>query len=110
MKMLFAYNFGKLSLAVIPDSQKKAEKSDWTEIDPETLPDDCQDLLVEYKDAYHDAHNTPQYQAMKTAKAAFEAAMRSTGGCSTGKAKAKSSKAVSLASFLTSNANGGYAS
>ena len=52
MKMLFGYNFGKLSVAIVPAHVKQADKGDWQEIDPASLTDELQDAYQEYKDAY----------------------------------------------------------
>ena len=92
MKMLFGYNFGKLSIAVIPASQEKADRDDWTAIDPASLPDDIADAYEEYKDCY---------RLMKEAKAAFEGKMRDKAGLVEAKATPKPAKgSLTLAAFL----------
>ena len=99
MKMLFGYNFGKLSIAVIPQAQDKAERGDWREIDVNSLPDDIGDAYEEYKDCY---------RLMKEAKARFEGKMRDQAGLQEAKATPKASKgSLSLADFLASQASAG---
>lgn len=100
MKMLFGYNFGKLSVAVIPAGQDKADRDDWQEIDPASLPDALGDLYQEYKDAYSLA---------KDAREAFEAAMRDAAGIKAPVKVAKAgAKARSLADFLKAQEAGGH--
>lgn len=106
-KMLIGYNFGRLTIAVIPQEQKKADKEDWREIDPDSLPDELSALYDDYKEWYKLAQETKEMVAAKEAKAAFETAMREQAGLATA-AKAKASnKAVSLSDFLASQANAG---
>lgn len=108
MKMLFGYNFGKLSIAVIPQTQKKAEKEDWAEIDPNSLEDSLQDLYLEYKDRYQAYKDSPAAVAMRDARAAFELGMRDTAGLKASPKVAKASKgSLSLADFLAGQANSG---
>ncbi len=96
-KMLFGYNFGKLSIAIIPLSQAKAEKSDWQEIDIDTMDDDMRLAYDSYKDAYRD---------MKAAREAFEASMRDAAGIADHTAKpAAAPKRQSLADYLKAQAN-----
>ncbi len=98
-KMLFGYNFGKLSIAVIPQGQDKAERDDWTAIDVASLPDDIGDAYEEYKDCY---------RLMKDAKAMFEGKMRAQAGLTEAKPQAKPAKgSLSLADFLASQASSG---
>ncbi len=99
MKMLFGYNFGKLSIAVIPQWQDKAERENWTAIDVASLPDDIGDAYEEYKDCY---------KLMKAAKATFETAMREQAGLQEAKPQAKPAKgSLSLADFLAQQVNSG---
>ncbi len=99
MKMLFGYNFGKLSIAVIPQAQDKAERGDWREIDVTSLDDDIADAYEEYKDCY---------RLMKEAKALFEGKMRAKAGLAEPKATPKVAKgSLSLADFLAQQASTG---
>ena len=100
MKMLFGYNFGKLSVARIPQDQDKAEREDWTAIDVASLPEDIADAYEEYKDCY---------RLMKVAKATFETAMREQAGLAEAKVVSKPAKgSLSLADFLASQAKAGH--
>ena len=106
LKMLFGYNFGKLSLAVIPATQKTAKKEDWQDVDPATLSEELQVLHAEYKDAYAALKATPERKAVDDTRKAFEAAMRETAGIvAAPKAAAKGS--VSLADFIASRVASG---
>lgn len=51
MKMLFGYNFGRLSIAAIPQTQAKAEKEDWIDVDVTKLDQSVADAYEVYKEA-----------------------------------------------------------
>jgi TPP-dependent pyruvate/acetoin dehydrogenase alpha subunit len=96
-KMLFGYNFGKLSIAVIPAYQDRADKEDWKQIDPNSLPEDMLAAYELYREASREAGEL---------RKAFEDKVKAAAGF---KAEAKPAPkgAVSLASFLGSQANSG---
>lgn len=93
-KMLFGYNFGKLSIAVIPAHQAKAEKGDWMDVDVTELHDDIQLAYEVYKEAY---------KVAKAHKAHFEALMKDHAGLEDQpKAAPKARQRQSLADYLAS--------
>ena len=97
MKMLFGYNFGKLSIAVIPLSQAKADKEDWQEVDLDELSPEIRKAYEEYKASYKVTKGHREY---------FEAVMRGMADIHTPvKAKAAKVARPSLAEYLA-NANG----
>lgn len=97
MKMLFGYNFGKLSIAMVED---RAEKEDWNEIDPESLS-------TASRVAY-DAYRVQRKKAGEL-KAEFERIMRREAGIVSGEKTQKASKsAISLSDFLAMNSRSGY--
>ena len=98
-KMLFGYNFGKLSVAIIPAGQAKAERGDWQEIDANTLPPAAKAKYEAYKAKYREA---------KGLKDEFEALLREAAGI---KGETKAEKAavpkLTLSQFIASqNASG----
>ena len=94
LKLLFGYNFGKLSLAAIPQDQAKADKEDWIEVHPSTLPEDIADAYEIYKEAYRE---------MKDYRLAFEAKMRAHLGV-TEQAKPVAKPKLSLSEYLARRA------
>lgn len=98
-KMLIGYNFGKLSVAIIPATQAKAEKDDWATVDPTTLPSHVQNAYKDYKDAY---------QVMKEAREVFEQMLREeTGIVSPTKVATKGqTKPLSMADLMAMNGRG----
>jgi len=93
-KMLFGYNFGKLSIAIIPAVQAKAEKQDWVEIEPASLDETAFAAYRDYK---------AQYAKAKAARELFEQAMRDAAGIATAPApKPAGAARQSLADYLAS--------
>lgn len=90
-KLLFGYNFGKLSTAVIPADQAKAEKGDWLEINPDTMPTPMRKLYDDYK---------ASASATKLAREAFESAFRRDMGIAGTVKTTASTKALSFADLV----------
>ena len=101
MQMRFGYNFGKLSIAVVPEGTEPT-KDDWKELDPNTLPEGERNAYQAYKS---------HYKAMKEAKVTFENRLRNRCGLvAVVKAQPKaSSKALSLDAFIRINELNGHA-
>jgi hypothetical protein len=102
MKAQFSYMWGKLRVVILQVGEELSAKefnARAQEIDLDSLSEGQLELYHEYKAAY---------KLMKDAKAEFENSIRATLGM---EAKTKTSKAsksaVSLASFLAAQANGG---
>ena len=88
-QMVFGYNFGKLSIAVV-EAGEKAEREDWRELDPSSLPKDIEAQYNAYVELRREANS---------AKQLFENALRVKLGF---EQKARANKAGSKAiSFMT---------
>lgn len=90
-KLLFGYNFGKLSVAVLPADQLKADKTDWLEINPDTLTPATRKLYDAYK---------LQASITKSAREAFETDMRGHMGIASAIKPTASTKALSFADLV----------
>lgn len=91
-KLVFGYNFGKLSVAVVKSEGQTLGKGDWREIDPATMTPELQEAYGKLKEARRLA---------AVAKGEFEAMMTKAAGFEAKPTVAKASpKAVSLADYL----------
>ena len=102
-KLLFGYNWGKASIAIIPVRQEKADKSDWQDVDFSELDPECEAAYEAYKVAY---------KAAKAAREAYETLMRNAIGIDS---HAEQRRAVAkpkrtLASYLAERTGNGLAS
>ena len=101
-KLLFGYNWGKASIAIIPVRQDKADKSDWQDVDFSELPGDCETAYEAYKAAY---------KAAKAAREQYEALMRGAIGVDSVRRERPVAKPKrTLADYLAERTGNGLAS
>jgi hypothetical protein len=104
MKALFGYNFGRASIAIIPDSQKKASKEDWTQVDFATLPSEAQVAFKAFQDYNEELKATEAFKRVQAARTEYEMIMRSVLGIKSDKLSKQS-----FADYLASRTEAGYA-
>lgn len=102
-KLLFGYNWGKASIAIIPVRQDKADKNDWQDVDFSELDPECETAYEAYKAAY---------KAAKAAREQYEALMRGAIGIDSHVSQRRVAAKVrrTLAAYLAERNGSGLAS
>ena len=91
-KLVFGYNFGKLSVAIVKTVGQKLDKGDWTTIDPDSLSPELQQAYSELREARKLANEVrAKFEAMMTKEVGLEPEA---------KPEPKAKKALSLADYI----------